>query len=156
MAADAHAKPIAVFPGMMPSNGSAMPWKKKTLDTSSNSTPVSSRPTSTIGNKAAPPPIAAKPKPAPPPVGSKPKIPGKPPIPSAPRPVSGVPPPPPPPPAPPRPGVGGVKAPEAAPGQTSLAALVCSFSFFLNTKSVLMQFILQLAKRAQRMADDDD
>ncbi|EJD03816.1 uncharacterized protein FOMMEDRAFT_106001 [Fomitiporia mediterranea MF3/22] len=129
--ADAHAKPVAVFPGMLPANGSAAPWKKNTstatADESNESSPASSRPSSSLATK--PPPVAAKPKPAPPPIANKPKVPGKPPIPSAPRPVSGVPT------MPPRPGGGGARIPGAAGGQMDLAAA--------------------LAKRAQRIADDE-
>ncbi|KAG6817917.1 class II myosin [Tephrocybe sp. NHM501043] len=80
--ANASAKPVSVFPGMAPSNGSATPWKKPTP--SPGATLVSSRP----GSALAPPPVAAKPKP-PPPVGAKPGA-GKPPIPSAPRPGAGA------------------------------------------------------------------
>lgn len=82
--ADASSKPVSVFPGMQPSNGSATPWKKPlTADT----TPASSRPSSAIGSKP-PPPVAAKPKP--PVIPVKPSVsakgPAKPPIPTAPRP----------------------------------------------------------------------
>ncbi|KII94264.1 hypothetical protein PLICRDRAFT_421752 [Plicaturopsis crispa FD-325 SS-3] len=86
MAADASAKPVSVFPGMAPSNGSATPWKKPAATQDS---PASSRPSSSVGGGRPPPPVATKPKPAPPPVGAKPgapKPPGKPPVPSAPRP----------------------------------------------------------------------
>lgn len=83
VSANASAKPVSVFPGMAAANGSAAPWKK-TPAASSESSPASSRPSSTI-NKPAPPPVGAKPKPAPPPVGAKPG--GKPPVPSAPRPT---------------------------------------------------------------------
>ncbi|KAL1706191.1 P-loop containing nucleoside triphosphate hydrolase protein [Schizophyllum commune] len=85
VSANAQAKPVSVFPGMAPANGSAAPWKK-TSATSSETSPASSRPSSSL-NKA-PPPVAAKPKPAPPPVGAKPGG-GKPPVPSAPRPKPG-------------------------------------------------------------------
>ncbi|KAJ7293040.1 P-loop containing nucleoside triphosphate hydrolase protein [Mycena rebaudengoi] len=76
LTADASAKPVSVFPGMAPSNGSAAPWKKTTPSASP-----------APGAKPAPP-IAAKPKPAPP-VANKPKpgVGGKPPIPSAARPT---------------------------------------------------------------------
>ncbi|KAL5535659.1 MYO1_1 [Sanghuangporus sanghuang] len=128
VAADANAKPVAVFPGMAPANGSAAPWRKNISSDSNDTSPGNSRPTSVVGSKPVPA-IAAKPKPAPPPVASKPKVPGKPPIPTAPRPVSGVPS------APSRPG-GGVKPPPgAAPGQMDLAAA--------------------LARRAQRIAEED-
>ncbi|KAH8120054.1 P-loop containing nucleoside triphosphate hydrolase protein [Phellopilus nigrolimitatus] len=130
--ADVSAKPVSVFPGMGPSNGSPTPWKKTPVsDVSNESSPVSSRPGSSLANKP-PPPVAAKPKPAPPPIGSKPKVPakpGKPPVPTAPRPVSSAPT------IPSRPGGGGAKPSGGAPGQLDLAAA--------------------LARRAQRMADDD-
>ncbi|EKM84062.1 hypothetical protein AGABI1DRAFT_117513 [Agaricus bisporus var. burnettii JB137-S8] len=83
VAADASAKPVSVFPGMVPANGSAAPWKKS----GTSETPASVR---------APPPVASKPKPAPPvaakpaspkpPVGGKP-VTAKPPIPAAVRPT---------------------------------------------------------------------
>ncbi|KAG2350737.1 hypothetical protein BDR05DRAFT_943104 [Suillus weaverae] len=91
LAADVSAKPVAVFPGLAPSNGSAAPWKKPaaaSANGSSSSTPASSRPSSALGVKP-PPPVATKPKLAPPPVASKPssgKPPPKPPIPTASRP----------------------------------------------------------------------
>ncbi|KAJ7269424.1 microfilament motor [Mycena haematopus] len=85
LTADASAKPVSVFPGMAASNGSATPWKK--TPTASSDSPASSRPGSSLAGKP-PPPVAAKPKPAPP-VGTKPtpKVPGKPAIPTAPRPT---------------------------------------------------------------------
>ena len=91
--ADASAKPIAVFPGLTPSNGSATPWKKPpgSANGSGEPTPASSRPSSSLGAKP-PPPVATKPKVAPPPVAAKPgavKPPGKPPIPTAARPPVG-------------------------------------------------------------------
>ncbi|EIN13905.1 myosin class I heavy chain [Punctularia strigosozonata HHB-11173 SS5] len=131
LAADVSAKPVSVFPGMAPANGSATPWKKHAAVPTSNaasedSSPASSRPPSTLGR--APPPLAAKPKPPAPPLASKPgapKPPGKPAVPSAPRPTPA---------APPRPG--GVSRPAAAPaGQMDLAAA--------------------LARRAQRIAEND-
>ncbi|KAJ7170185.1 P-loop containing nucleoside triphosphate hydrolase protein [Mycena filopes] len=88
LTADASAKPVSVFPGMAPSNGSAQPWKKTpAASTTASSSPASSRPGSSLTSKP-PPPIAAKPKPGPP-VGLKPapKVPGKPAVPSAPRPT---------------------------------------------------------------------
>ncbi|KIK91117.1 hypothetical protein PAXRUDRAFT_831112 [Paxillus rubicundulus Ve08.2h10] len=84
--ADVSSKPVAVFPGLIPSNGSATPWKKIT-----DTTPTNSRPSSSLATRP-PPPVAAKPKVAPPPVAVKPgagKPPGKPPIPTAPRPMAG-------------------------------------------------------------------
>jgi myosin-1 len=123
--ANSSAKPVSVFPGMAPANGSATPWKKP--PSASNDSAPSSRPSSAIASKP-PPPIAAKPKPAPP-IAAKPapKIPGKP---AAPKPPAGgaarAP--------PPRPVGGGAKPPAAPPGQMDLAAM--------------------LAKRAQRAADD--
>lgn len=123
--ADASAKPVAVFPGLAPSNGSAAPWKKPaavSANGSSSSTPASSRPSSSLGVK--PPPVATKPKPVPPPVASKPsggKPPPKPPIPTAPRAGAGA--------APPK-----ISKPSAPAGQMDLAAA--------------------LAKRAQKIADE--
>src|SRR5216683_1872040 len=72
LTADASAKPISVFPGMAPSNGTAAPWKR-TLDVSPGTTPTVSRPSSTAGAKMPPPapPVGKKPAP-PPPVASKP------------------------------------------------------------------------------------
>ncbi|KAJ6621066.1 P-loop containing nucleoside triphosphate hydrolase protein [Mycena sp. CBHHK59/15] len=89
VAPDASAKPISVFPGMAPANGSATPWKKAPSSSSTGDSPASSRPGSALAGKP-PPPVATKPKPAPP-VGAKPapKVPGKPSVPSAPRPTPG-------------------------------------------------------------------
>ncbi|KAH9044764.1 P-loop containing nucleoside triphosphate hydrolase protein [Lactarius pseudohatsudake] len=128
LTADASAKPVSVFPGMAPPNGAAAPWKR-TPATSIRTTPATSRPSSSVGAKPAPPapPIGKKPAP-PPPVASKPtapKIPGKPPVPTASRP--------PPAPTAPRPGV--VKPTGGAPGQLDLAAA--------------------LARRAQRIAENE-
>jgi len=126
MRADASAKPVAVFPGLAPSNGSAVPWKKPaavSANGSSSSTPASSRPSSSLGVKP-PPPVATKPKPVPPPVASKPsggKPPPKPPVPTAPRAGAGA--------APPK--ISKLSAPT---GQMDLAAA--------------------LAKRAQKIADE--
>ncbi|KAK7465458.1 class II myosin [Stygiomarasmius scandens] len=130
--ANANAKPVSVFPGMVPANGSATPWKK-TASTSgaSDDSPAGSRPSSALGGRPAPPPVAAKPKPPAPgnkPVvgGGAPKVPGgKPPVPSAPRPPAG---------GGAAPKVGGARPPAAPGGQMDLAAA--------------------LAKRAQRMGDD--
>ncbi|KAF9245846.1 P-loop containing nucleoside triphosphate hydrolase protein [Melanogaster broomeanus] len=71
--ADASAKPVAVFPGLAPSNGSATPWKKPAAPTSdsANTTPTNSRPSSAL-NARPPPPVATKPKVMPPPVAAKP------------------------------------------------------------------------------------
>ena len=93
VAADGSAKPVAVFPGLLPPNGSATPWKKpgSSGNNSADVTPATSRPSSSLGAKP-PPPVATKPKIAPPPVAAKPgvaKPPGKPPIPTAPRPAAG-------------------------------------------------------------------
>ncbi|OAX40076.1 hypothetical protein K503DRAFT_28351 [Rhizopogon vinicolor AM-OR11-026] len=129
VSADASAKPVAVFPGLAPSNGSAAPWKKPisaSANESLNTTPANSRPSSSLASKP-PPPVAAKPKPVPPPVASKPnggKLPAKPPIPTAPRPGAGA--------APPK--ISTVSKPSAPTGQLDLAAA--------------------FAKRAQRVADD--
>ncbi|KAJ7610778.1 P-loop containing nucleoside triphosphate hydrolase protein [Roridomyces roridus] len=87
LTADASAKPVSVFPGMAPSNGSATPWKK-TPSSSTNDSPGHSRPGSGLGGGKPPPPVAAKPKPGAPPVANKPKVPGgKPAVPTAPRPT---------------------------------------------------------------------
>ncbi|KAF9225527.1 myosin class I heavy chain [Gyrodon lividus] len=93
MTADASAKPVAVFPGLAPSNGSATPWKKFATPAgdSTDTTPANSRPSSSLAARP-PPPVATKPKVVPPPVAAKPgaaRPPGKPPIPTAPRPISG-------------------------------------------------------------------
>ncbi|KAF8167362.1 myosin-1 [Crassisporium funariophilum] len=106
--ANASAKPVSVVPGMAAGNGSATPWKK--APASSDDSPASSRPSSSLASK--PPPIASKPKP---PIASAkpvaaPKVPGKPAIPSAPRPT----------PAPPGRTTG--NKPPSAPGQVDLAA----------------------------------
>ncbi|KAJ4485765.1 P-loop containing nucleoside triphosphate hydrolase protein [Lentinula aciculospora] len=124
--ANASAKPVSVFPGMAPANGSTNPWKKSSAKTSDES-PGSSRPSSVIGHKPPPPSTSSKPKPPAPPVGAKPtpKVQGKPPIPSAPRPPVGgaakVP--------------SSAKPPAAPGGQLDLAAA--------------------LAKRAQKIAQDE-
>ena len=60
--ASATAKPVSVFPGMVPSNGSAAPRKMTPSNSDANSRPASK----------APPPVAAKPKPL---VGVKPSVP---------------------------------------------------------------------------------
>ena len=105
--ASATAKPVSVFPGMAPSNGSAAPWK-----TTPSNSDVNSRPPNSAASKAPPP----KPKP---PVGAKPSV-GKPAIPAAPRPApSNV--------------KSSVSRPPAAPGQVDLAAAVSlSSSRFVN------------------------
>ncbi|KAK7058460.1 class II myosin [Paramarasmius palmivorus] len=131
--ANPSAKPISVFPGMAPSNGSATPWKKTPSSSTADDSPASSRPSSVLGGNKPAPPIASKPKPPAPPVGAKPtppgakpappKAPGKPPVPTAPRPT----------PAAAAPKVGGAKPPPAPAGQMDLASM--------------------LAKRAQRLAD---
>ncbi|EPQ60451.1 myosin-1 [Gloeophyllum trabeum ATCC 11539] len=127
VAADAGAKPVSVFPGMAPANGSATPWKKPAASTngsSADTTPASSRPSSSMAPK---PPVGNKPKPAPP-VAAKPgapKVPGKPPVPSAPRPT----------PSAASKAGGGVKPPAPAGGQLDLAAA--------------------LAKRAQKIAENE-
>ena len=99
-AASATAKPVSVFPGMAPSNGSANPRKM----TPSNSDTNSRLPNS-LASKA-PPPVAAKPKP---PVGAKPSV-GKPTIPAAPRPAPS--------------NVKNSASRPSAPGQVDLAAAV--------------------------------
>ncbi|KIK70640.1 hypothetical protein GYMLUDRAFT_65857 [Collybiopsis luxurians FD-317 M1] len=126
MTANASAKPVSVFPGMAPANGSATPWKKSAVAPISDDSPGSSRPSSVIGNRPPPPSIASKPKPPAPPIGAKPtpKVAGKPPVPSAPRPPAG---------GAPKPAA--TKAPAAPGGQMDLAAA--------------------LAKRAQKLAQDE-
>ncbi|THH21199.1 hypothetical protein EW146_g278 [Bondarzewia mesenterica] len=131
LTANASAKPVSVFPGMSPANGSATPWKKFAVstDTSHSSTiPASSRPSSSLAGKPPPPPpVGAKPKPAPPPVGAKPGVPkvhAKPPVPSASRPSAA-------PAAPPRQG-----------GDAKLAGAVGQ-----------MDSAAALARRAQRMGE---
>ncbi|KAJ7597439.1 P-loop containing nucleoside triphosphate hydrolase protein [Mycena floridula] len=86
LTANGSAKPVSVFPGMTPANGSSNPWRKSPSSATDDS-PQSSRPSSSFAAKS-PPPIANKPKPPAPPLGAKPapKIPAKPPIPTAPRP----------------------------------------------------------------------
>ena len=123
LTANASAKPVSVFPGMAPSNGTAVPWKKSP-NASVVATPMNSRPSSTAGAKPPPPvpPVGKKPAP-PPPVASKPvapKLPGKPPVPTASRP----------PPATTAPRPGAVKPGGSAPalGQMDLAAAVRLFS----------------------------
>ncbi|KAF5352449.1 hypothetical protein D9756_005904 [Leucocoprinus leucothites] len=129
VAADVSAKPVSVFPGMAPANGSATPWKKSVTPTPASteasraSTPTGSRVPPPVAAKPKPPPVAAKPSASkPPPVAAKSGA-GKPPVPAAPRPTpaaSGKP--------------GSVAKPAMISGQMDLAAA--------------------LAKRAQRTADD--
>lgn len=151
--ADASAKPISVFPGMGPSNGSAAPWKRTAsaaTHDSQDSTPSNSRPSSSLAAKhAPPPPVASKPKPAPPPIGHKPgapgapRIPGKPPVPTASRPPAAA----------PAHKSGGVGKPAAVGGQLDLAAAV-SYSSFSRIK-IFAKIFSQLARRAQKIAEDD-
>jgi myosin I len=128
MAADSSAKPVSVFPGMAPSNGSATPWKKApgAPSGSSDSTPATSRPSSSLANKP-PPPVAAKPKP--PPVGAKPGAPPKPP---AGKPVGGKPS------IPTTARPGGVTPKPAAPGQMDLAAAVSPLPYLSQLKLTCM------------------
>ena len=121
--ADVHAKPVSVFPGMGPANGSAAPWKKN-VSSAGDDSPGSSRPASALGaGKAAPPPVGTKPKP--PVVGAKPgappKVGAKPPVPSAARPSA----------APAGGAAPGRTTRPAATGQLDLAAAVCVL-FFLR------------------------
>jgi myosin-1 len=130
--ANASAKPISVFPGMKPANGTAAPWKQ--TPSRSDDLQENSRPSSVSTGKV-PPPLSDKPKlPVPPVVGVKPsvtpKVGGKPPIPTAPRPTPA---------APPRPGASVGKHP-TAPGQVDLAAAVSS-SFLVFIVHVLMTFV---------------
>jgi myosin-1 len=83
VAADASARPVSVFPGMAPANGSVTPWKKS----GTSETPASARVPPPVASKPRPaPPVAAKPSSPKPPVGGKP-APAKPPIPAAARPT---------------------------------------------------------------------
>ena len=120
LTANASAKPVSVFPGMAPYNGTAAPWKKAPV-TSVGAPPMNSRPSSTAGSKPPPPPPVGKKPAPPPPVASKPtapKLPGRPPVPAATRPPA----------APTAPRPGAVKpAGGPAPGQLDLAAAVRFF-----------------------------
>jgi len=94
LTADSSAKPVSVFPGMAPGNGSTTPWKKPggvVNSASADPTPTHSRSGSSLGSatKPPPPPVAGK---KPPPIAAKPGAP-KPPI--AVRPGAGGPPKPP-------------------------------------------------------------
>lgn len=112
ISANSNAKPVSVFPGMGPANGSATPWKKASA--AENSTNGSSNIRPGVASKP-PPPVTAKPKPPAPPVGAKPgvpKVPGKPPMPTATK--TGA--------APAAPKLGGTGGMGAAPGQLDLAA----------------------------------
>jgi myosin I len=121
ISADASAKPVAVFPGMGLTNGSATPWKKAPAAENSTNGSQSIQPSVSTASKPQPP-VATKPKPAMPPVAAKPgapKVPGKPPVPISARPAVA-------PAMPPRPGKGnGVGA---APGQLDLAAAVSVYT----------------------------
>ncbi len=122
LTADASAKPVSVFPGMAPPNGTAAPWKKTPVGSTGPTpipTPMNSRPSSTGGARPPPPPVGKKPAP-PPPVAPKPaapKLPGRPPVPTTTRP----------PPAPAAPRLGASKSSGSAPGQLDLAAAVRFF-----------------------------
>lgn len=110
VAADASAKPVAVFPGIG-AHGGAAPWKRSVAE-ESTSDASDSRPNSSLANKPPAPAPGVKPKP---PIGTKPgapKVPGRPAVPTAKAGGSA-------PAAPPRPAVGG--GPKA-PGQMDLAA----------------------------------
>lgn len=142
--ADPSAKPVAVFPGMVPSNGSAAPWKKTasmgTNGSSNETTPTNSRPVSSLASKGPPP--APKPKPGPPPLAAKPgappKVGAKPPVPAASRPPAAA----------PKPKPGGVSKPSAPSGQLDLAAVVSLESLFM---SEVADRWLQMAARAQKL-----
>jgi len=137
LTANANAKPVSVFPGVTPGNGSATPWKKPAIS-AATSEPVSGR-QSPAGVGRAPPPLGPKPKA--PALAPKPGVGGasKPPVaavkPMVPRKPNGAGTPPAPP-APPRPPATGGSGPKigGAVGQMDLAAA--------------------LAKRAQRSAQD--
>jgi myosin I len=142
--ADASAKPIAVFPGMGGGNGSATPWKKPGGVTADDST----RPGSSGGK--VPPPVANKPKPpvvAPKPGAPKPVGGGKPALPTAARPPAAAP-------AAGR-GSGFGGGGGGGPGQMDLAAAVSLTSRSLCCCITNVDYP-KLAKRAQRMAHDDD
>lgn len=146
VAADASARPVAVFPGIA-GNGSATPWKKHTAtNSSSESTPTNSRPSSSLAGKPAPPPLASKPKPPPPPVGAKPGVAkpgGKPPVPTAARPPAA--------PAATRPG--SVAKPAAPSGQLDLAAVVSDIYVRASTRSNehLLRLSLQSVRSVSQM-----
>lgn len=79
LTANASAKPVSVFPGVTPSDGSSAPWKKPASHTSGDYSPASSKPSSVTG-KPLPsvadrpkPPIAVKPAPKPPAVPTAPR-----------------------------------------------------------------------------------
>jgi myosin I len=152
LAADSNAKPVSVFPGMGPSNGSATPWKKTHVQRdSTDNSPNSSRPNSSLANKP-PLPVATKPKLGPPPIASKPntsggssgppKIPGKPPVPSTQRPTGA---------SRPVPPKSGVKNPAAVGGQLDLAAAVSELSTFFTGQDLIYALCswLREAREAQ-------
>lgn len=133
LVADSNARPVSVFPGMGNSNGYVTPWKKAHVQPdSTDDSPNTSRPSSSLANKP-PPPVATKPKPGPPPIAQKPnasggnngppKIPGKPPVPTTQRPTAAARP------VPPKPGM--PKNPPAVVGQLDLAAAVSRLPTFL-------------------------
>lgn len=150
LAADSSAKPVSVFPGMGPSNGSAAPWKKTastaTNGSSNDTTPTSSRPGSSLAGKPPPPPVANKPKPPAPPIGNKPgapKAPGKPPVPTASRPPA----------APPAPKPGGVAKPAAPGGQLDLAAAVrCGHHYMFSVMAHPRSSWLNARRGSRRMS----
>lgn len=115
--ADVNARPVAVFPGLTPGNGSATPWKKTAASTATGSETHSA--SNVTAKPSPPPPTVAKNKPTPP-IAAKPpaKTANKPPIPTAPRPPAGG--------GPSKPGA--VKPPPAATGQIDLATLVSFFA----------------------------
>ena len=126
-AASATAKPVSVFPGMAPSNGSAAPWKTKPSNSDTDT-----RPPSSLASKA-PPPVAAKPKP---PVGAKPSV-GKPTIPAASRPAPS--------------NVKSSVSRPSAPGQVDLAAAVSLSSsrfLFISAYPLFFSFFFHTAREA--------
>lgn len=137
LVAESNAKPVSVFPGMGPSNGSTTPWKKTHISQeSTDNSPNSSRPNSSLGIKP-PLPVATKPKPGPPPIALKPnvpgnngppRIPGKPPIPSTQRPTGTS--------RPVPPKLGG-KNPTAVGGQLDLAAAVSTLGTFFTVQGLI-------------------
>ena len=109
VAANASAKPVAVFPGMVANGASSAPtWKKNNTTTTAAAGAAAAKPAPPIASKSKPP-IAAKP-------GAKPAA--KPPVPAAARPTGATPP----------SKAGGVSKPAAPVGQLDLAAAVSRIS----------------------------
>lgn len=109
MAANASAKPVAVFPGVVANGASSAPTWKKNNTTTAGAT--AAKPAPAVASKPKPP-VVAKPGV----VGTKPPV--KPPVPAAARPAGATPP----------PKAGGLSKPAAPAGQLDLAAAVSSIS----------------------------